>query len=219
MEWVKFVVPLIAVAVWILANLARAPKEPPRPPARRPPVPPPDVQGKQAPPSPPTDVDRFLQEVARRRKEAAERRQAGPSELAPLGREEPKADKPPPPVAVPVEVVPAPRRLAPRERLPEKKSKPRSAETSRDIPEVRPVRSQPRVLEVVQVPAPPPPGPVAPPPGPPPAPTADANPGQVTPTAASQVLALLANQATLPVCFLMHEIFQPPLSRRPSRRV
>ena len=62
----------IAVAVWILANLARLPKEPARPPARRPPPLPPR-QG-EAPAAgqaraPASEVDRFLEEVNRRRRQ------------------------------------------------------------------------------------------------------------------------------------------------------
>jgi hypothetical protein len=209
MEWIKFVVPLIAVAVWILANLARSQQ---RPPVRRPPLPGPGDKGEVAPPKSEGPVDQFLKEVARRRQEAAERRKAGPSDVTPLEREPAKAETPParfpmpadPPIPV-ARRAPAPPRV--RERLP----KSTSTDRPRALPEVRPVRARAVVLEVATaVPASPPP----------PSPAAESAPSPSTMlkpaarSAAAQVLAMLGDKVTLPACFLLHEIFQPPLSRR-----
>jgi len=220
MDWVKFVVPLIAVAVWILANLARMPREQQRPVVRRPsprPLDRPD-NPTAAPQRTATDVDRFLEEVARRRQEAAERRQVGPAETPPLSLEQREKARP----SAPPVVVPVARRAATPERQAESRKKPRFSERPRALPEVLPARPRPRVVEappITEFPGAAPAPPSASPPVPAPTETA-APPGAAMPSAAdaspvAQVLGWLRGGNTLPACIILHEIFQPPLCRRP----
>jgi hypothetical protein len=217
MEWVKIVVPLIAVAVWILANLARVPREQPRSPVRKPPLPPKDSDQPPSPSRPGTSgVDRFLEEVARRRREAAERRRAGPADRSPAPPEERRSESPAPvrPATPPV-VIPVARR-APRSRpAVEPRPRSRAAEPPRAVPELIPARARPVVVEVVEV------QPLAPPPVPALV-AATAFPSTTvarpTPRVASQTLALLHDPRSLSLALVLHEILEPPLCRRYSRR-
>jgi hypothetical protein len=88
MDWVKWIIPLIAVAVWILSNLAKNREEPRR--QRTAPPPRPDDGMGPSRRLTPVEVDRFLEEV-RRRREAAE------------GKTKKPLEKPaPPPLAQPM---------------------------------------------------------------------------------------------------------------------
>src|SRR5262245_61821723 len=69
MDWIKLAIPLIAVAVWILSNLAKN-REEPRRQRTAPPPRPEDGEGPRRRRTP-AEVDQFLEEV-RRRREAAE---------------------------------------------------------------------------------------------------------------------------------------------------
>jgi hypothetical protein len=202
MGWANWVIPLIAVVVWILANLARLPKETPRPPVRKPPLPPRegDQQTSTAPPR--SEVERFLAEVNRRRQASVQRRRAPQPE--------------PPPTALPAAPPEAIRRreearrredvlarrnapsAPPSPRRPPTLSPPRSVPVIVAVPEVVPVAPPQPVVEVVALPAP------------------EAALPIVRPTSrtASRVVALLRDPVSLPAAFLLHEIFQPPLSQR-----
>src|SRR5579864_3093234 len=76
-DWIKWVIPLIAVAVWILSNLAKNREEP----RRQRTAPPPRPEDGMGPVRrrTPVEVDRFLEEV-RRRREAAEAKLKKPQE-------------------------------------------------------------------------------------------------------------------------------------------
>lgn len=82
-----WIIPVIAIAVWILSNLIRPEEKPKRElfPPRRFPLP-----GMDQPPRPTSEVDRFLEEINRLRKKSEEARQS--EEM-----EEPQAAPPPPP--------------------------------------------------------------------------------------------------------------------------
>jgi hypothetical protein len=208
-DWkVSVIVPLIALAVWVLGTLFRGTEEKGRP--RRP------GEGPRGPTRRPvTDLDRFLEE-ARRRREVAERR------TVPGGS---RGEGPSP------EVVPVP----PREQRPARASPPRVAERRpvrpREVPTARPVsppapRRPPeqvpevipvRVLEAV---------PVEPraeaPPGeagrlalesPPPRATRDRPPSP----AVAQAVALLSNPKTAAAALVLREILGEPLCRRRHR--
>jgi hypothetical protein len=91
MDWVKWLIPLVVVFVIILSNLARITQEEKKrlPPRRRP--------GGDAdlPPRPrrsPSEVDRFLEEVHRRRREADQQR--APVVKARVPVRSPVADRP-----------------------------------------------------------------------------------------------------------------------------
>ncbi len=74
MDWVKFVIPLIALAVWILSNLARTKEEQPRrarSPRNRSDNPAPQQKTRRTP----EEVDRLIEQARQRRREAERRRQ------------------------------------------------------------------------------------------------------------------------------------------------
>jgi hypothetical protein len=111
MEWHFWLVPLIAVAVWILGSLLRSgAEERQRMLQRQNPGGGPD--GGRQPQRPNTDLDRFLQEVHRRR-QASERRdvQEEPPPVPERADSRPKPRPVPPPVRQPP---PPPRRPAVR---------------------------------------------------------------------------------------------------------
>src|SRR5438445_12497975 len=67
MDWIKWLIPLIALAVWVLSNLARNREEPRRPARSSTPAggsgePPPSPRRRSS-----AEIDEFLQEVRRRR--------------------------------------------------------------------------------------------------------------------------------------------------------
>jgi len=133
MHW-EWIVPVIAVVLWILSSVIRTPEEPPR-----------DLRkrrmpgGPQRPPAPqpgqpPTEVDRFLEEInALRRRAAAEEQRPG----------EPRESQSPPPVAPPRPMRPI------EERRPVVKRPPRPRPTA-------PPPSRPVVLAPSPVMSPPP---------------------------------------------------------------
>lgn len=93
MNWQIWIVPVIALAVWILLQM-RAPDAPPQPPRQRPP------EGDR-PRQPSGDVGRFLEEIERlRRQSAPERREPSPpltESAGPAAFERPSPPLPPPP--------------------------------------------------------------------------------------------------------------------------
>jgi hypothetical protein len=189
MGW-EVLIPVIAIAVWILSSLLRGSeddrqvnrpragnggRDPEAGPARR----------------PVNDIDRFLQEVQRRR------------------QSEPPTRTPPPPRPMPEAPVPSPRSR--RRAVP-------PAEFPPLRPAPPPPRMEPVEVEaVVVVPAPVPvarPAERAPrPPEPPPPPPRPA-PSVPVSSAGGQLMALLRSPQTLQTAVLLHEILGPPRCRR-----
>jgi hypothetical protein len=104
---------VVVEAVWILSSLFRGSEEERRPPAGRPAQRPGTTPNRTRPPA--TNVDRFLEEINRRRREAAERqsaqRPAPPPPARTPSRQGPPPTRPSPPPAQrfpPVEVVARP---------------------------------------------------------------------------------------------------------------
>jgi hypothetical protein len=206
MEWVKWVIPLIALAVWILTSLIKSQQEEPRrrSTTRFPPQPQGGEEGTGPRPRRTSgEVEQFLEEIRRRRESGVK-----PAEVEqrprPVVREAP-----------PVIVVEAPRpRPAPRTppALPPKRQPPRREEPA--TPRKRPAVTEEVV--VARIVSTPPITVAAPPP-----PAASAITLAVSPTApaARQFLDLLKNPQSMRVAFLMREILDRPVSRRPRRRV
>src|SRR5262245_48923245 len=99
MEWVKIAIPLIAVAVWLLSTLARGTRDDRRPTPRPRETP----AGGDAPPRPRrpvSDIDRFLEEVNRRRREAGERAKPDRPEATPPAAGDDRS-RPPLPAVLP----------------------------------------------------------------------------------------------------------------------
>jgi hypothetical protein len=71
MDWIKLVIPLIAVAVWIISHLANQQKEIRRPPRVPPPLPPrrrePFDRSASVPASKPDDDNKYREEMDRKR--------------------------------------------------------------------------------------------------------------------------------------------------------
>jgi hypothetical protein len=225
MEWVKWAIPLIVVSVWILANLARIPREQPRLPPRRP-QPPEGDEPPVRPRQPITDVDQFLAEVQRRRRQAPpeqpppspppewrppERRRISPTDVPVETRTPPLAVVP---VDVPIPVLPV------AEVLPvEARPRPQPPESMRRAaPEVRPGPPSRRLVDNTEFPG------LAPDAAQPTlAPTAPVGSAQVVARApltqsATEVMAMLRDPRSIRVAFLLREILEPPLCRRGPRR-
>jgi hypothetical protein len=108
-NWQAWIVPVIALGVWILSHLLRGSEQDKKAPPR-------GRQGENPPGRPKeplTDLDRFLREVNRRRQNAEERR-PGPAAKPPtILTAQPVAERPRPSMPKPVRAVP-PRRQAGR---------------------------------------------------------------------------------------------------------
>ncbi len=203
-NWAIWLILLIPVAVSILSLLFRPPKEEPRPgPRMRPNAQ--EGPGNRPPRRSVSEIDQFLEEINRRRREAAERRRASEPTPLPVPPPEAKPVPPPPPRPVPPPV-----------------SKPRRPERPRPVP---PRRREP-VPEVVRV--------VVPEPAPlpfqePPLPALPAEvPALPLPTflesyrrppslALVQLAPLLSSMQTLRSAILLREILDRPISQRPRR--
>jgi hypothetical protein len=189
MRWEILIIPLIALAVWIIGTLSKNEDDKTKKVVgRRPPFSPQSGGGKGGGRTPgrraaATDLDRFLEE-ARRRREPEERRQVPPSPsrtppVRPPLRERPTRPQEPrlaTPVIVKEEavfVLPAPRPLA-------------------QPPVAEPVASPPSARE-----APPSPAPSTP-----------------TSPIAQQVRSLLSKPQTAATAFVLREIFDRPLCKR-----
>ena len=182
MDWIKLVIPLIAVAVWILSNLAKNRDETRR--QRTAPPPKPEDGMGPARRRTPAEVDKFLEEV-RRRREALEGKlkkplspPPAPVPLAQTVPEFPRARTIPPPLPMP----PPPR------------------------PEIRRSSvSEPVMAKLVPTPAPEPEVVV------PAAPRVTALPSSPQ---VRQTLALLRDRKTLVTVMLLREILDQPLCKR-----
>jgi hypothetical protein len=226
MSWEVLLIPIIALAVWILSSIFRSVEDereknkPRRTPSEggRLRVPPPQRR-------PVTDLDRFLED-ARRRREAAQPR---PPAEATAPRPEPRVERPPErPVPKPAPEAPREPRTARATEWAERTARAESAERadrSRERKSAEPVLM---ALPVTKV-APPAPLPTVPggarpaaPPEPGRVPTAlPARPVAALGGKASspspflgQLAALLGKRESVGAAIVLHEILGPPLSQR-----
>jgi hypothetical protein len=189
MHW-EWIVPVIALALWILSSLVRGVEEQQR--AGRQP-------GSRPVDRPPSEVDKFLEEINRMRRRSAQPspEQARPqpaTRTAPMPEVLP-ADRSPPPLAEPIPSPPA--------MFEPPKPKPRP---------VQPRREKPRTAVAKPVP----PRPVPPPVPVPEAPAPSKVVAQVRrpAPAVAQLWTLLKSPATLQAAILLQEVLGPPRCRR-----
>lgn len=194
MHW-EWVVPVIAVVLWILSSVIRSPEEPPRDlrrrrlPNNRP------AQGGE-PARPSSEVERFLEEINRLRRRAAD----GQKPADETREEEPRAEPSPRPEPPPRPQPPSlPRR--PR-RTPAVVVPPRRAVAQPPPPP--PAQAVPvlDVLEVIAAPATPM------------AKAAQRIPAPAASPAVAQLRTLLASPQNLQTAVLLHEVLGPPRCRR-----
>jgi hypothetical protein len=190
-NWPHWVIPLIAIVVWILANLARLPKEAPAARSRRPLAPRPPSREAQAAPSPPAAAGRdeplVVMPLDKPTPETSRPLSRPSPEMLPSSEPGSSAKAPRPAALAPAGPQPAAGPQAGAEASPAAPSPPTAAETAApaSLPERLPQRT-------------PPPAPVR----------------RVSRTA-RRVLALLRDPETLAAGVLLQEILLPPLSRRP----
>ncbi len=212
MDWIKWLIPLIALAVYILSNMAKE-REETRRPLRPlpPPLPPPQDTGDR-PKRSPSEVDRFLEEVRRRREETAKPAEAKPAAPRPVAERQPVAERPA------VEQRPRPQRPAPAEAL----SRPRPSGKEEPVKQQRPPARRPaagqEAIPVVQLASLPAavPSLLAPPQPSPELGTVHLSvpPARAVSPAAQQLMELLKTPQTLRTAFLLREVFEPPRCRR-----
>jgi hypothetical protein len=212
--WEALIIPLIALAVWILGAIFRGGEQQQE--RERRPRPGPEGGRARPPRRPTSELDRFLEEARARRKPAppveTERSQPEPVMLE----------------AVPVETPPE----KPRERpppSPERRPKPRPpvATTTPVAPPVRVPVAQPLTMPAPVVPAPPPPGPVMEMAGPTQKPQGEPAPAiSVPPTrlrrpsaAALKLLEMLRDKQSLATAVMLREVFDRPVALRGSAGV
>jgi len=213
MDWVKWLIPLIALAVWIISNLARNREEPRRP--ARPSTP---AGGSGEPPNGPrsgprrssAEIDEFLQEVRRRREANEQRKAARKAPVKPEARRPVETPRPRPSLAMPEPVTPpAPPPPAP--------AAPAFITTLPRVPGAAPgvAREEVVVARVISEPAPVPAAIPATPAPALPVPVRRLGP----PAAPRQILQMLRNPQSLARAIVLREILEGPLSRRPRRRL
>ncbi len=223
MDWIKLLIPLIVIAVWILSQLAGGQQQQKRPPSSRP-FPPrdprdPDEGGGPRSRRGPEDFEKFLEDM-KRRQEAQEKMPPEPVLIA----EEVPARPVPPPLPRPAPR-PAPR---PYEQRPAEQ---RPAEQRRKSTPVGAKKPQRRVEPVIVVePAPAVravPMPVTAPPVvqapaaaalPQPIFRPEALPSKTSlPPVARMVRELLKDRQSLAAAFLLREVLDQPLCKRAGR--
>ncbi len=204
MDWIKWLVPLIILAGYILSHLAKNREEPRR--SQRPPLPPPlpprDSGERPAARRSPSEVDRFLEEV-RRRRETGEKPTV-PAAREPSSRGERERPRPASKITA-AEPVLRPQRTG-REEPP----KPRPARRPSGAQEAAPF------AKLVPAPAPAPPSLAE---------TAAAQAVMHFPSpaakpvspAAQQLLELLKTPQSLQTAILLREVLDRPRCRRPRR--
>lgn len=196
MDWVQWLVPLVALGVWILSNLARNREDEPRR-AR-----PPQVRGDGMPEAAPRqrkepeEVDRFLDEVRRRRENTERKKKADEPRRVllpkreetrkpaqPQSRQDAQRKPTPPPVPklIPVKEPPTSPRKEPG-------SSPRSANRIEEVVVARIVSPTPRSDSPAPVHA-----------------------ERTIP----QLLDLLCRKENLTTAVLLREVLGPPLCKRP----
>lgn len=187
MHW-ELLFPVIIVLIWIVNSFLRGNEEE-KPGPRRRPLPGNEARPGQVPRRPVSDIDRFLEEINRRRRESIERRPSpAPRETVVLA--EPIA---PPPA---------------RSRPPSRPSVPRpAAKPAPKRPSLRMTEREP-VVEVLPI--------EEPAPAPPPSAYTFPVTGPSTEPAAGQksLQDLLRSREGLAAAFLLQEILGPPLCKR-----
>ncbi len=235
MDWIKWLIPLIALAVWIIANLVKN-RDQDRRPSRTTNRPPSD-EGAGEGPRPrrtPAEIDEFLQEV-RRRREAADRRKSGrtlepmPQTPAAVVIETPRPRSTTPRMtideAVPVPPPPAPPMPAAPPPLPAMRAEPvfRAEPVLRvePLPRTRREASSSRQVAMPPTAVPAPtaaPAQAAPPPATVVASTQAAAARRLAVAgAARNLVPWLRSPQNLATAFLLKEIFDRPLSQRRRR--
>lgn len=201
-NWIKLLVPLIALAVWILSNMAKNREEPRR--NQRSPTPP-DMDSPPRPRRAPTDVDRFLEEV-RRRRESGEKKSPPLLREAPASREQTRSRPVSGPVAEPVV---RPHRPAPTSEEGPKQRSPRRSAAQEAVPVAKIVSPPPlpqltpaQVAEQASIAALGQPGQMA---------AKDVSP------AIKQLFGLLKSPQTMQTAVLLREILEAPRCRRRHR--
>jgi hypothetical protein len=241
--WEVWIVPIIAIAVWILGSLMKG-TEPERAPDRsgRPGGPRPQPGEPGAPrPRAPGDLDKFLQEIQRRRRAAEERERPPQPEPQPQAERPPERtiDRPPlsaqpgprprPPQPRPAQPAPAPRRRPVRS-VPDQ---PTSPPVARPVSEPRrprvPAREVPVEPPLDVLPVPPrlqpplTPAPAPAPPvavvvaevAPPPEPTfPQAAQARRQSPALEQLVAFLKSPQSMRAAIVLQEVLGPPVCRR-----
>jgi hypothetical protein len=222
MHWEILIVPLIAFAVWILSSLLKEAEEPVKGRPR-------GEGGPQRGRRPPSEVDRALAQRRAQRSEAERNRDPGTQPFGPsdrrgaepmpaaLQRERPEKEQPrraeqrrpqPPPQPSPA---PPARRLLDQPVAPPK-AKPAPVELAPQL------AATPAPAQVGVRPAPP-----AAPPGAPPAVTSALQKPNVAPTVTTTepvlapLMQLLRSPQSARLAFILREIIDPPLCRRPRR--
>jgi hypothetical protein len=206
MRWEVFIIPLIALGVWILGTIFRnAEEERQKLGARRQPG-----GGRGPTRRPATDLERFLEDARRTRKQLEKRTQPEkqpPASRPPRPRRETPAPRPREVViAVPVaEPLPQPSRARPAEMEPM---------PAAVFPQAPPVTAAPVrvVAEAVIVPSPSATTRVAEVAVAAAVPVAGRN--RAAPTSRAQVIDLLRNPSTRAAALVLHEVLGPPLCRR-----
>jgi hypothetical protein len=214
------VIPLIALAVYVLGSLLGGKAEPP--PNRRRPLP----RDREGAPGRPqgrtTDLDRFLEEVQRRREQVQQKaKEAKPEEFTASAERPPRPTPPPPPV----------RKPAPR--VSQARPSPRPKSPVEDIPVVIALEGSRPPAQVRPVVAPTPARVEAPPVAPPAVAVAlavapvvsqvgakllDTRPSVPITGTAQQVVSLLRSPQSLAVAVMLREILDAPVSLRRSGR-
>lgn len=202
MHWEVLIVPLIALGVWVLGTLFKTDDDPRARPGQR-------RQGFGQGPTrrPVSDLDRFLAE-ARRKRETGERprpapqptQAATPPRPARSSTDAPLAQRVRPPTVPPPQRQPAPtpppQRRRPEPTVPVARPAP--------APQPEPPTVEPIVAVVVE------PTPVVP----------ERKPVAAKPAVApalAQVLAMLRSPGVARTAFVLREVLDPPLCRRPHR--
>jgi hypothetical protein len=219
-NWFFWLLPVIALGIWILSNLLTNREEEKRParPVRRPAAG--DESGRPQQPVL-TDLDRFLQEVNRRR-QAAEARAANPAQARPpVPAPVPIAERParvPRPEPAPPRVRPVPtsqpaRRSTPRPSPPVRRSSTRDEPPLALPVEVVVARASDRVPERAAIIFPAAaPAPVAPPNSP-----EEAPPPVRRSQSSGSLRELLTSRDSVRTAIVLREIFDPPLAARTGR--
>lgn len=193
----------VAFAIWILITMIRKTEEERRSRERNSPnpdKPPAPARPRQAA----GDIDRFLDEVNRRRSQPAERKPRAASEQRPRTV-----------VAVPVrEALSPPRRRAAVPTSPA--VLPPAPAPAASLPVRAPVRAFDAIMAIrADQPAPPTQNPKGPEPAPP---VAKQEPPPPPARPAQLLVQMLRTPGSLQAAYLLQEVLSPPLSRRPRRR-
>jgi hypothetical protein len=200
-----WLIPVLFLLVWIVNSIMRG-SEDERGKKGRSSLPRGERQAGERPRRPASDIDRFLDEVNRRRRQALERRPGSPDKekmtsLTPSGR-------PRPSVRTPVRSTPAP----PAVRVPPARTverRPSPADVAAAVLEVIPVATavRPGAAETPPAFAPIASAPVASPVA------SDTSAGGIT-----SISDLLGSADTLRAAVILHEVLGPPLCRRQRQR-